>query len=246
MTRDGWREVDADEEPGRSSAAKSLTRHSAARAYPRPAVDVVLFRVAPGQLETLVVKIRRGPLRGRWAFPGGRIARGEPLEAAVRREIRSHVASQDLYVEQLFTFGEPTRDPAAHVISTTYLGLLATDGPPGAPGDKYSESAWVDVRYLPRLAYDHDLVARIALERLRAKLSHTNVAYGLMAPEFTIAELQRLYEVVLERPFDRRNFRKKLLSSGLLHSLRRRRVGPHRPAALYAFRDRHLRWLAGI
>jgi 8-oxo-dGTP diphosphatase len=216
-----------------------------ARALPRAAVDVVLFRYQSNELEALIVEIRRGALRGRWAFPGGRVRRGEPLDEAARREIREHTPSPDLYVEQLFTFGEPARDPAAHVISTTYLGLLAS-GEPAAPSSKYSDRAWVDVRRLPSLAYDHDHVARVALERLRAKVSYTNVAYALLPREFTIAELQRLYQVVLAKRFDRRNFRKKLLASGLLVPLRRQRLGAHRPAALYAFRERQLRWLAGI
>lgn len=229
----------------RSSGSGAAAR-STARSHPRPAVDVVLLRADGDALETLIVKIRRGPLRGRWAFPGGRIARGEPLDAAVRREISEHVTAPEIYVEQLFTFGEPARDPGGHVISTTYLGLVARRDPPPAPGRKYLEEAWVDMRRLPALAYDHDHVARVALDRLRAKLSYTNVAYALMPREFTIGDLQRLYEVVLDRPLDRRNFRKKILSSRLVSALRRRRLGPHRPATLYRFRDRHLRWLAGI
>jgi 8-oxo-dGTP diphosphatase len=207
---------------------------------------VVLLQFRVDSLEALLVKIRRGPLRGQWAFPGGRVRRGEPLDEAARREIRQHTGSRDLFVEQLFTFGEPARDPTAHVISTTYLGLLANDEPAVTPCAKYADRTWVDVRRLPTLAYDHEHVARVALERLRAKVSYTNVAYALLPREFTIAELQRLYEVILQRPFDRRNFRKRLLASGLLVALRRLRLGPHRPAALYGFRDRHLRWLPGI
>ena len=107
-------------------------------------------------------------------------------------------------------------------------------------GRKYSQAGWIDVRRLPRLAYDHDLVAKVALERLKAKIQYTNVAYGLLGHGFTLGELQHVYEVIGGRPLDRRNFRKKILDSGLLRPLHRERRGSHRPAALYAFRARQL------
>lgn len=202
---------------------------------------MVIFRVSGEQLQALLVLIKRGPYAGRWAFPGGLVRVGETLDEAARRELLEKTALRDIYLEQLFTFGEPARNPEAHVVSTAYFALLPPTLPPPASGGKYSAVAWFDVTRLPLLAYDHNQVADVALSRLRAKIKYTNVVYGLLTREFTLGELQRVYEAIAGRRFDRRNFRKKILQSGLLAALRRRRRGAHRPAALYAFRERRLR-----
>ena len=150
-------------------------------------------------------------------------------------------ALRGIYLEQLFTFGDPRRNPAAHVVSTAYFALLSTPFDDVRPGTKYSEAAWLGVGHLPALAYDHNQIAKVALERLRAKVAYTNVVYGLLPRQFTLSELQRVYEVILGRSLDRRNFRKALLASGLVRRLSSERRGAHRPAALYAFRERRLR-----
>lgn len=217
--------------------------------HPRVAVDVVIFRVDGERLQALLVKIKHGPFHGRWAFPGGLVSESEALEAAARRELREKTPIRDVYLEQLFTFGDPARNPAAHVVSTAYFALLAggrrqpreVSSPSPDPGPKYADAAWIEVTRLPALAYDHNRIAAVALERLRAKIEYTNVAYSLLPHEFTLGELQRLYEVIRARPLDRRNFRRTILRSGLLKSLGRVRRGAHRPAALYTFRHRTLK-----
>jgi 8-oxo-dGTP diphosphatase len=134
-------------------------------------------------------------------------------------------------VEQLYTFGEPGRDPASRVVSVAYLALLARTRPePGV--------AWVPCDPVPRLAYDHRAILRVALERLRAKLAYTNLAWALLDDSFTLGELQQVYETVLGHPFDRRNFRKRILSLGLLAPIAATRHGAHRPAQLYRFATR--------
>jgi 8-oxo-dGTP diphosphatase len=208
--------------------------------HPAAAVDVVIFRVHGDALEALLVRIKRGPCRGRWAFPGGLVQSGESLDAAARRELVEKTPLRNVYLEQLYTFGDPARNPTAHVVSTAYFALLPAAASDLRPGTKYSRAAWFDVRRLPALAYDHDLVARVALDRLRAKIQYSNVAYGLLGPGFTLAELQHVYEVIGGRTLDRRNFRKKILDSGLLRALSKMRRGAHRPAALYSFRARRL------
>jgi 8-oxo-dGTP diphosphatase len=208
--------------------------------HPAAAVDVVIFRVHGDALETLLVRIKRGPCRGRWAFPGGLVQSGESLDAAARRELVEKTPLRNVYLEQLYTFGDPARNPTAHVVSTAYFALLPAAASDLRPGTKYSRAAWFDVRRLPSLAYDHDLVARVALDRLRAKIQYSNVAYGLLERGFTLAELQHVYEVIGGRTLDRRNFRKKILDSGLLRPLSKMRRGAHRPAALYSFRARRL------
>jgi 8-oxo-dGTP diphosphatase len=168
---------------------------------------------------------------------GGRVRLSEPLEDAARRELRGQTGLDDVYLEQLYTFGDPDRDPAARVVSVAYFALV-----PAAPAlhrtVRYAAAAWFPVRALPPLTYDHDQVAAMALERLRAKLSYTNIAWSLLPRAFTLRDLQGVYETILGRSLDRRNFRRKVLSLGLLRRLPRARRGPHRPAALYAFRSR--------
>lgn len=211
-----------------------------AQRHPAAAVDVVIFRVHGDALETLLVKIKRGPYRGRWAFPGGLVREWESLDDAARRELVEKTPLRDVYLEQLYTFGDPARNPAAHVVSTAYFALLPAGAAVPHAGTKYTQAAWWDVRRLPRLAYDHDRIAEVARERLRAKIHYTNVAYGLLARGFTLGELQHVYEVIGGRRLDRRNFRKRILDSGLLKRLHAKKHGPHRPAALYAFRVRQL------
>ena len=211
-----------------------------AQRHPWAAVDVVIFRVAGRTLQALLVEIKNGPFSGKWAFPGGLVRLGESLDEAARRELEEKTPIRDVYLEQLFTFGDPSRNPTAHVVSTAYFALLpAASGEPVA-GSKYVQAAWLDVDRLPALAYDHNRIAAGALERLRAKIEYTNVAYGLLPRTFTLGELQRVYEVIGGARLDRRNFRKRIVESGLLRPLARVRRGAHRPAALYAFRDRRL------
>ena len=209
----------------------------ARQAHPYVAVDVVIFSIDAGELKTLLVQVREGPYAGRWAFPGGLVHMDESLDDAARRELSAKTGLGGIYLEQLRTFGDPGRDPQARVVSTAYFALVPGTDMLGQ-SDKYADVAWFSVRRLPPLAYDHDAVAGAALERLRAKLAYTNLVYGLLPAEFTLGELQEIYEIILGRRLDRRNFRKKILASGLLRQLRRQRRGAHRPAALYRFAQR--------
>jgi 8-oxo-dGTP diphosphatase len=194
------------------------------------AVDVVIFSIDAGRLSTMLVRIGAGPFAGRWAFPGSLVRVDEALEEVAVRELRAITGRDDVYLEQLRTFGEPDRDPRARVVSTAYLALMPRPVPPRV-NERYTAAAWFEAARLPRLAYDHDDMAR-------AKLAYSNIVYGLLGPEFTLGELQDAYEIILGRRLDRRNFRKKILSSGLLRPLPRQRRGAHRPATLYRFTRR--------
>lgn len=207
------------------------------------AVDVVVFTIAPHgrrrapTLLALLVKVKEGPFAGRWAFPGGRVAEREGLEEAARRELSAQTGLARVFLEQLYTFGDPRRNPGSRVVSVAYFALV-----PAAPSlhrvARYAAAAWFPARSLPSLAYDHDRLARVAVARLRAKLGYSNIAWSILPREFTMGELQEVYETILGRALDRRNFRKKILSLGLLRPLGRQRRGPHRPATLLAFRSR--------
>jgi 8-oxo-dGTP diphosphatase len=198
---------------------------------------VVAFTIAAGVLEVLLVRVRGGPYAGRWAFPGGRVRADESLEAAARRELSARTGLRGIHLEQLATFGDPGRDPAARVVSTAYLALVSSKALVAANG-KYPDIGWFPAARLPRLAYDHAAIARAALARLRAKLAYTNIVYGLVGERFTLGELQEAYEIILGRGLDRRNFRKKLLATGLVRAVGAQRRGAHRPAALYRFATR--------
>jgi 8-oxo-dGTP diphosphatase len=196
-----------------------------------------VFTIDGGELKVLMVKVGGGPCAGRWAFPGGLVDLDESLDDAARRELSAKTGLGGIYLEQLRTFGEPDRDTRVRVVSTAYFALVPSTEAV-QHGAKYADVAWFPVRRLPPLAYDHEAIARAALERLRAKLAYTNIVYGLLPSAFTVGELQEIYECILARRLDRRNFRKKILASGLLRRLRSQRRGPHRPAALYAFARR--------
>ena len=222
-----------------SAAGRDPRGHRGRRAAsPAVAVDVVIFTISGGELQALLVETRSGPFAGRWAFPGGLVPVGEPPETTATRELQAQTGIVDVYLEQLRTFGDPARDPQAHVVSIAYFALVPGPAHPGAGSPKYGRAVWFPVRALPPLAYDHDAVAAYALERLQAKLGYTNIVYSLLAEEFTLGELQDIYEVILGRVLDRRNFRKKVLALGLLRPLGRHRRGRHRPAQLYAFTRR--------
>jgi len=213
--------------------ARATSRHETAAV----AVDVVLLTIEKGELSAFLVCLKEGPLRGKWAFPGGRVRLDEPLEDAARRELREQTGLADVYLEQLYTFGDPDRDPTSRVVSVAYFALVPT-APALRRTARYAAAAWFPVRALPALTYDHDRIAAMALERLRAKLSYTNIAWSLLPRAFTLGDLQAVYETILGRRLDRRNFRRKLLGLGLLRPLSRERRGAHRPATLYAFRSR--------
>lgn len=213
-------------------------------AFDRPSVtvDVVAMTALGDRLHVLLVRRGVWPFGGAWALPGGFVRMEEDLDAAARRELceETGVAGAS-YLEQLYTFGDPGRDPRTRVISVAYYALLP--GPASALGpcaeSDASEARWWPVDCPPPLAFDHEAVLAMALSRLRAKLGYTSVAYALLPDEFTLSELQRVYEIILGKGLDKRNFRKKMLTAGILEGTpRQRREGAHRPAQLYRFTRR--------
>ncbi len=209
----------------------------ARQAHAYVAVDVVVYTVADGRLSALLVKVPQGPFAGQWAFPGSLVGVGESLEQVAIRELSAKAGHERIYLEQLRTFGNPGRDPQGRVVSTAYLALVPAKDVVEI-GVRYAGAAWFPADDLPSLAYDHDAMAQSALERLRAKLAYTNIVYGLLPVEFTLGELQGIYEIILGRALDRRNFRRKIVATGLLRPVPRQRRGAHRPAALHAFARR--------
>jgi 8-oxo-dGTP diphosphatase len=200
----------------------------------RVAVDLVIFTVREGRLQVLLIERGIPPFQGQWALPGGFVLERETLEGAARRELEEETGLRDIYLEQLYTFGDPDRDPRGRTIAVAYYALT----PPAEPraATDAAKAAWHPVGNLPKLAFDHAKILKSGLQRLRAKVGYSTVGFELLPRQFTLPDLQNLYEVILERPLDKRNFRKKILSLGLLKSEgRKRSAGAHRPASLYSF-----------
>ncbi len=208
------------------------------------AVDAAIFTVRNGQLMVLLIQMKKKPHTGKLALPGGLLGDRETAERAVRRILSVQTGVADAYLEQLATFDDPRRDPLGRVISVAHFALIPAAGVRLRTTEKYADVRWWPMKKLPKLAYDHERIAEAAWRRLRAKLEYTNVAWSLLPAEFTLNQLQEVYETILGRTLDRRNFRKKVLALKLLAPIGRVRKGEaHRPAALYRFRKTELTFL---
>jgi len=202
------------------------------------AVDVVLLTIQAGTLKVLLIKRERAPYRGAWALPGGVVGRDESVDAAALRELHDETNIDNIYLEQLYTFGEPTRDPRGRVITVAYYALVNWQQFQLKTRQRTTEADWFPVRRLPPLAFDHQRIVDYALERLRNKINYTTVGFQLLARQFTLTELQGSYEVILSRRLDKRNFRRKMLQLGILKGTREFKAnGRQRPARLYTFTE---------
>ena len=200
-------------------------------------VDLIILTIAENDLQVLLIRRKQAPFAGHWALPGGFVEMNESLEDAAARELKEEVGVERVYLEQLYTFGEPKRDPRGRVISVAYFALIDAEGQRIVAASDAADAAWHSVFQPPRLAFDHRKVLDYAVSRLRNKLEWTTVGYELLPKRFTLSELQRVYEIILQRPIDQRNFRKKVLAQGQLRELDETRAdGAHRPAKLYSFR----------
>jgi 8-oxo-dGTP diphosphatase len=199
-------------------------------------VDVVIFCLRDEALQVLLVRRGVPPFEGSWALPGGFLRGNESLEAAAIRELEEETGVRDVYLEQLYTFGAPDRDPRGRVVTVGYYALIAADRQSLAAGTDAAAARWFPIGALPPLAFDHGNIVEYALTRLRNKLEYTTVGFQLLPKEFTLPQLQRVYEAVLGRPLDKRNFRRKMELLRILTPLKRYiREGPTRPARAYTF-----------
>jgi 8-oxo-dGTP diphosphatase len=214
--------------------------------YEQPAVtvDLVLLTVRNNALEVMLARRADEPFAGDWSIPGGFLKAGESLEQAALRVLKEKTGVEDAYLEQLYTFGEPYRDPRGRVITVTYIALIPSQHLNRPPTERIAELTWVPVHRLPRLAFDHEEIIRYAVQRLRAKAGYSNIVYGLMPERFRLSELQEMYEIILNDRLDKRNFRKRMLATGLLQSTGRKVAsGAHRPAMLYKFKKKEIAFL---
>lgn len=203
----------------------------------RIAVDAIVFGYRNGRLYVLLIKRRFGSTKGSWALPGGFVLKEESLTDAVHRELKEETGIAVNWLEQLYTFGDDVhRDPRGRVISVAYFALVDPSNLDPKADTDAAEAQWFPLDEVPALAFDHDLIVRTALERLRSKLSYQPVGFELLDKEFAFSDLEALYVTILERPFDRRNFRKKFMALEILKATgKSRQFGSGRPAQLFRF-----------
>ena len=211
--------------------------------YEQPAVtvDLCIFTVDSDALKVMLVKRAEEPFTGYWSLPGGFLIVDESLEEAAMRVLHEKTGVGDVYLEQLYSFGDPHRDPRARVITVTYFALIPWKRLAQPDSEKVTDLTWTSVNHLPKLAFDHKEILQYAVRRLRAKAGYSNIVYGLMPEHFRLSELQGIYEAIINKKLDKRNFRKRMLASGLLQETGRKEVaGAHRPAMLYKFKKKEI------
>ncbi|MDY6777302.1 MAG: NUDIX domain-containing protein [Candidatus Nanohaloarchaea archaeon] len=199
--------------------------------HPSVTVDVIIFTVKDDDLKVLLVERDHDPFEGYWALPGGFIDMEESLETAAERVLEDKTGVTDVYLEQLYTFGDPDRDPRTRVITVGYFALVHADA---VEIGEEERAAWHSAYDLPELAFDHADILEYAVKRLRWKLEYTTAVFSLLPDRFTMSDLQHAYEIVFDREFDKRNFRKKIKKLDLVEYTGEKTEGvSHRPAKLY-------------
>jgi 8-oxo-dGTP diphosphatase len=200
------------------------------------AVDCVVFGFDGVGLQVLLIRRGLPPFRGRWALPGGFVRPDESVDAAALRELREEAGLEKVYLEQLYTFGDVRRDPRGRIVSVAYTALVSTASNHPTAATDAREAAWFPAGKLPTLAFDHADILKAAVERLRGKVRYRPVGFELLPEKFTLSQLQQLYEAVLGRSLDKRNFRKKLMAMGVVRETPDFERGvSHRAARLYRF-----------
>ncbi|CAL2086948.1 8-oxo-dGTP diphosphatase [Tenacibaculum sp. 190524A05c] len=203
------------------------------------AVDAVVFGYDAKQLSVLLIKRGVEPFKDSWALPGGLVMDNESLETAVTRELKEETGVQIDYLEQLYTFGQPGRDPRNRVVSVSYFGLVRPNHFKIQAATDAKEVQWFPVKELPDLAFDHGTILNIAKERLKAKLQYQPIGFDLLNREFPFSDLENLYTTILDHKIDRRNFRKKILSFEIVEETDKiHQKGSGRPAKLFKFNNK--------
>jgi 8-oxo-dGTP diphosphatase len=206
--------------------------------FARPAltVDVVVFALDEHDLQVMLIERDLAPFAGDWALPGGFVRVEETLDDAAARELAEETGLHDIFLEQLYTFGAVKRDPRERVVTVAYFALVNLTGHDVKASTDARNAAWFSVNDLPKLAFDHQQILDAALERLRGKVRYQPLGFELLPEKFTLRQLQHLYEIILDRPLDKRNFRKKVLGMGIIKETNEIETDvAHRAARLFRF-----------
>ena len=205
---------------------------------PSVTVDVVIFSLVEDELKVLLIKRLAPPFANMWAIPGSFVQIDESLEETAVRALADETGVEDVYTEQLYTFGKPGRDPRTRVITVAYFALVPHDAIHHKAGRDTSETGWFTISQLPPLAFDHAEIIDYAHTRLRYKLEYSSVGFQLLPDVFTLTELQQAYEIILGEQLDKRNFRRKILAAEILEETgEKQKEGEGRPAMLYRYRE---------
>jgi len=208
--------------------------------YPHPAVtvDVIVFTIESDELKVLLIQRGHEPFAGKWAIPGGFIEIDERLSDAAKRELKEETGVSAAYLEQLYTFGHPDRDPRERIITVAYYALIPSDQLSITAGDDARDAQLFAMNDLPELASDHGNILRVAKQRVTDLLNDAYFAFRIMPKTFTMYELRRVYELFLGETLDKRNFRKKIIALDQIEETGEKRESVrHRPARLYRVKD---------
>ncbi|HTF80730.1 MAG TPA: NUDIX domain-containing protein [Cytophagales bacterium] len=203
-------------------------------------VDAVVFGYQQTTgLSILLIKRDIAPFKDSWALPGGLVKDEESLEQAVERELQEETGISINYLEQLYSFGHPHRDPRNRVVSIAYYGLVSPHNFSLKANTDAKEAAWYPVKQIPQLAFDHSLIIETAIKRLKSKITYEPIGFELLDKKFPFSALEKLYATVLDRPIDRRNFKKKIMNYGFVEETAERQAleGAGRPGFLYQFNE---------
>ena len=209
-------------------------------------VDAVVFGYeVKNTLSVLLIKRGVQPFKDQWALPGGLVLNKETLEEAVLRELKEETGITLDYMEQLYTFGGPNRDPRNRVLSVSYFGLVKPNHFEIKADTDAADVQWFHLDELPGLAFDHQAILDTAHRRLKSKLSYQPIGFDLLNDEFPFSDLENLYMTILEKEIDRRNFRKKMLSFGIIQETNKiEKIGSGRPAKLFKFNKKKFEQLS--
>jgi 8-oxo-dGTP diphosphatase len=202
-------------------------------------VDCVVFGIDEEDLKILLIQRALEPNKGDWALPGGFVHIDETIDCAAMRELKEETSIDNVFLEQLYTFGAVDRDPRERIVSVAYLGLVNIREHKIKAATDAKNAKWFSIKELPKLAFDHAEIVNTAIKRLRGKIRYQPIGFNLLPQKFTLHQLQHLYEVILSRSLDKRNFRRKILGMGFIKSTGEKEVNvTHRAAQFYSFDEK--------
>ncbi len=203
--------------------------------YPRPALatDCVIFGFDGGSLKLLLTEREKEPFKNKWALPGGFVHEKETTDECAERILKEKAGIKNVFVEQLYTFSDADRDPRERVVSVSYFALVNKHQYELVAGRDTLKAEWFELADLPKLAFDHSKIVKMAIQRLKGKVSYQPIGFELLNEKFTLSQLQALYEAILETNIDKRNFRKKIVSLGILKALDEKEKNVAHKAARY-------------
>jgi len=207
-------------------------------------VDCVVFGLDDKSLKVLLIQRGLDPFKGKWAIPGGFVQANESLEDAALRELKEETGIEKVFLEQLYTFGDVRRDPRGRVVTVAYYALVNLKEHDIAVTTDAAKAAWFQIDDMPPLVFDHEQIFETSLKKLRGKVQYEPIGFELLPEKFTLTQLQKLYEMILEKNLDKRNFRKKILAMDLLIDLDAVQEDvAHRAARLYKFDEKKYKQL---